>query len=80
MIDRPDQQETIFRRGERRNSGPAQRRHRFRRQGRAWRRPPGAQQILRIRKTIDEDGKTTVSRTSLLGGRTFRFMTLVTAK
>ena len=42
--------------------------------------PPGAQQILRIRKTIDEDGETTVSRTSLLGGRTFRFMTLVTAK
>lgn len=42
--------------------------------------PPGAQQILRIRKTIDEDGKTTVSRTSLLGGRTFRFMTLVTGK
>lgn len=42
--------------------------------------PPGAQQILRIRKTIDEDGDTTVSRTSLLGGRTFRFMTLVTAR
>jgi protein-L-isoaspartate(D-aspartate) O-methyltransferase len=42
--------------------------------------PPGAQQILRIRKTIDEDGETTVSRTSLLGGRTFRFMTLVTGK
>jgi len=42
--------------------------------------PPGAQQILRIRKTIGEDGETTVSRTSLLGGRTFRFMTLVTGK
>jgi protein-L-isoaspartate(D-aspartate) O-methyltransferase len=42
--------------------------------------PPGAQQILRICKTIDEDGETTVSRTSLLGGRTFRFMTLVTSK
>lgn len=42
--------------------------------------PPGAQQILRIRKAIDEDGETTVSRTSLLGGRTFRFMTLVTSR